>query len=202
MARNPGILVHVCCGPCYLALAGALAEEGYAPTGYFYNPNVHPLIEFRRRLKAARLAAAAVKSEMVYEPRYGLKLFLERVDATSGDRCSRCYRLRLDEAARKAREMGFERFTTTLLTSPHQDVGLIEAIGRAAACEAGVEFVGGDRRGLHEEGALLAKRRSLYRQQYCGCVFSEYERFITTRLHLIEGDETPDERSGELGHDR
>jgi predicted adenine nucleotide alpha hydrolase (AANH) superfamily ATPase len=192
VAADTRILVHVCCGPCYLAIAGALEEEGLEPIGYFYNPNVHPLIEFRRRLKAARLAARATKREMLYDPAYGLKMFLERVETTSGRRCAACYRLRLTEAARRAVSEGLERFTTTLMASPHQDLALIETVGTEAAREADVEFVARNWRGLHDAGTRLAKKMSLYRQQYCGCIFSEYERFAGTRLHLLDDDPAPE----------
>lgn len=176
------ILVHVCCAECLL---GPLDElRGRSFTGFFYNPNIHPLIEFRRRLKAVRLLADNLGVDMLCDERYGLDEFLDRVDRREPDRCRACYRLRLARTARLAAEKGFEAFSTTLLVSRHQKHEAVREVGLEVAAESGVPFAYYDWRGLAEAGHEEAKRRNLYRQQYCGCVFSEYERYKDTGLHL------------------
>jgi hypothetical protein len=109
------------------------------------------------------------------------------VDYHSPDRCAHCYRMRLSRTAQEAAERGFDAMTTTLLGSTHQDHELIRQIGEECAQEAGVEFHYADWRNLAEEGHERAKAMRLYLQQYCGCVFSEHERFRDTTTHAYKG---------------
>jgi len=181
------LLAHVCCAPCWLACLPAWDELVGASgrwQAFFFNPNIQPLLEFRRRLKACRVLARSADRPLAFDDRYGLEQFLEEVDWRSSHRCRDCYRLRLRGTARRARRDGFDHFTTTLLASPEQDHELIVRLGRQVAEETGVAFTEGDWRALSEAGHQEARRRSLYRQQYCGCVFSEQERYRDTTLHL------------------
>jgi len=177
LAGEGRILLHTCCAVCFEAVYGALVAEGYGVTAYFYNPNVHPYREFARRVRAAEVAAQARKVELIAEKSYGLQTYLDEILAARGGRCRACYRLRLDRAAAEAAARGFERFTTSLLASPHQKHESVRAAGEAAALRHGVEFVYADWRSRMQLGIESARRRSLYRQQYCGCIWSEYERF-------------------------
>ena len=184
------VLLHTCCAPCCLGPYEDLAGGGHEVTGYFYNPNVHPLIEFRRRLKAMKVLQERLPIPVIYEEAYGLSEFLQAVrwqGADPAQRCADCYRLRLGSAAGVAAERGFDAFTTTLLGSTHQDHGLIARVGRRCADEHGVEFIEADWRARSEEGHRRARQMGLYLQTYCGCVFSEWERFRDTRLHLYRG---------------
>lgn len=190
-----GVCLHVCCAPC---LATALETLRRAPDGefpavagiFFYNPNIHPLLEFRKRVKALRvyLERDPVPSEI--DEGYGLREFLVRVAepaAASGDRrerCRRCYALRLGRTAKRAGELGFAAFSTTLLASREQDRDLVAAEGRAAAEAHGLRFVEGDLRRYLPGEKLL---RGIYKQQYCGCVFSEEERYRDTSKELYRG---------------
>ena len=181
------VLVHVCCAACALAVLEPLRRVGRVAL-HFYNPNIHPLIEFRRRLTAVQVLAERERVELFADDRYGLKEFLTRTAPWDRPaRCLVCWRVRLSETARLAAEKGFAAITTTLLSSSHQDHEAVRRIGTEAAAEKGIEFHYEDFRPLaalaHEE----AKRRSLYRQQYCGCIFSEEERFAPTRVHLFRG---------------
>ena len=166
---------------------------------YFYNPNIHPLLEFRRRAKSVQVLADQEHLDLVTDARYDLKNFLRRVPWDRPERCRACYRLRLAETARLAAEKGFEAITTTLLVSVHQDHDAVRRIGEEEAGARGLTFDYEDWRPLAARGHEEAKRRNLYRQQYCGCIFSEEERFAPTRLHLWRGsrDESAEEKRGD-----
>jgi predicted adenine nucleotide alpha hydrolase (AANH) superfamily ATPase len=171
------LLVHVCCGPCLYALLPSLRSGGHEVRGYFYNPNVHPYREFCKRLRAAEIAAERESVPMTVVGEYGLTPFLRSVVGREEERCARCYALRLGRAAQAAAADGMEGFTTTLLASSHQDLEAVRRAARAAAAGAGVSFLDGDWRGEHDRAHEAARRQSLYRQQYCGCIYSEYDRY-------------------------
>jgi epoxyqueuosine reductase len=179
------ILVHVCCAHCADKLLAGLAAESvsYEPTLYWGNPNVHPLIEWRRRLKAVKMLAERAELELVADETYGLTEFCRAIHGHEAvpARCARCYALRLSRAARVARELGMAVFTSTLATSRHQHHRLIRSAGEKAAAAEGVAFLYRDWREAPENPERV---KMLYRQQYCGCVFSEYDRFKDTSTHL------------------
>jgi predicted adenine nucleotide alpha hydrolase (AANH) superfamily ATPase len=177
MAGKRRILLHACCAVCFEAVVPALEEEGWAVTAYFYNPNIHPFREFQKRLRAIEVAAEARKVPLEADREYGLAFYLEKILAGDGDRCGRCYRARLDAAAEMAKREGFAAFTTTLLASNHQKHEVVRREGEAAGLRRGTEFVYHDWRDRMPSGVEAARKRSLYRQQYCGCIWSEYERF-------------------------
>jgi len=186
------LLAHVCCASCWLACAPRWDQAvgpGGSWQGFFANPNIHPLIEFRRRLKAVRTVADDSGWPIVVEEGYGLVRFLNEVDWRGEDRCTDCYRLRLRATAAAARRLGFDHFTTTLLASAHQDHERVRSVGEEVARTSGVAFFAEDWRAAAPGGHEEARRRSLYRQQYCGCIFSEYERYRDTGHHLYRGRE-------------
>lgn len=174
------LLLHMCCGPCAAYPLQRLRALGHAPTGYFFNPNIHPYKEFRHRLETAQEFAQKSDLELIADADYALDDFLRRAlqaMETPGGRCAMCYALRLDQAARFAKENGFEAFTTSLLVSPYQQHEAIAAAGRRAAQASGVAFVYEDFRTGWDEGVRISKALELYRQPYCGCIFSERERY-------------------------
>lgn len=181
------LLVHVCCATCYLGIAQDLAGRGLEFEGYFFNPNVHPLLEFRKRLKAGRVLAHDAKLAISFEEEYGLVEWLRAVVGREDERCEVCYRMRLERTAREAHARGFAGFTTTLLASPHQKHDRVRQLGDEAGRKFAVEFVYHDWRSTHESGCEEARRRSLYRQQYCGCIYSESERYEATGKELWQG---------------
>jgi len=183
---EPTLLVHVCCGQCVAAILEPLRRFGSFAL-YFYNPNIQPLLEFRRRAKAVQTLADHERLEAAVDLRYNPKAFLGAVPWDRPQRCLACYRMRLSETARLAAERGFAAISTTLLASVHQDHEAVRRIGQEEAAARGLEFHYEDWRPLAERGHEEARRRSLYRQQYCGCLFSEEERFAPTRLHLYRG---------------
>jgi len=170
-------LVHACCGPCLLAPARALAGEGHEILAYWYNPNVQPYREYRRRLAAFRDVVGREGWPAVVDDRYDVDYFLREVLAGREGRCPRCYGERLGRAAARAVAEGCDAFTTTLLISRHQDHdAVLEAGARAGAAE-GVEFVPRDFRSLDAESHRLAREMGVYLQGYCGCIYSEEERY-------------------------
>ena len=171
------LLLQTCCAVCLEAVVPALDEDGWLVTIFFYNPNIHPYREFKKRLRAVEVACDSRKVTLLADREYGLATYLEEVSATGPERCAACYRLRLDRAAAEAKRGGFDVFSTTLLTSRHQKHAAVKSAGERAGASAGVEFLYRDWRDRLEGGIESARRRSLYRQQYCGCIWSEYERF-------------------------
>ncbi len=170
------IVLHTCCASCLAATLPAFAELG-AVLPFFYNPNIHPFVEFRKRLRAFEVFAERRKITVDAVREYGLHRFLELVESDGSGRCLACYRERLGRTACRAAEVGAGAFSTTLVSSTHQDHDMIRRAGEAAAAESGVEFIYRDLRAAAADGLAVAKKMSLYRQQYCGCIFSEYERY-------------------------
>ena len=189
------LLIHACCAHCLAkTLAGVRAEYGdkVHPTVFWYNPNIHPLIEYRRRLKAVRMYLERDPVTLMLRDEYGLVSFCEAIhgDYERPERCSLCYTLRLGATAAEASGGGFDAFTSTLITSTHQDHARIREAGEKSAALHGTVFLYRDLRATPVEEKLL---RGVYRQQYCGCVFSEYDRWSTTRKHLYRENGEPDD---------
>ena len=172
------ILLHACCGPCSCYSSSALIAEGFQPTLFFYNPNIHPYQEYDNRLKGLQMLGQIKNLPVLVEPDYELERFLALVAANPADRCRHCYRMRLEQTAAKAEELGFKLFGTTLLISPYQNRELLLAIGEEIARQHGLAFHGADFRPGFRQSQNMAKELGLYRQKYCGCVYSEKERFF------------------------
>jgi predicted adenine nucleotide alpha hydrolase (AANH) superfamily ATPase len=171
------ILVHQCCGPCSVYPVSELKEAAYDITAYFYNPNIHPLSEFYARLEAAYLFNREEGIEMITDETYGLTEFTRAVSHREASRCSYCYSVRMESAARLAADKGFDCFTTTLLYSRYQKHDEIVAICESAAKRYGVMFHYEDYREGWQFGIDESKRREMYRQKYCGCIYSEEDRY-------------------------
>jgi len=181
------ILLHICCGPCGTYAIERLREEGFQVTGFWYNPNIHAWQEHQRRRESVQKYAEAVGLPIIWHEKYEMPLYLRAVVGHEkfGERCHICYRMRLEKTARVAAEGGFDAFTTTLLISPHQDQALIRQIGEEVAEEWGVEFYFENfRRGWSERGRLIHEH-DLYRQQYCGCIYSEWERYNAAHIDVL-----------------
>lgn len=172
------IYLHICCAPCALYPYFRLKEEGFEPKGYFYNPNIHPYLEYKKRLDTVKEFSSRVGLEVHYQDDYDLDQFLLRTAGKGTQRCEHCYRMRLNEAAAAAaREKGIGAFTTSLLYSKFQKHDLIKGIAKEAAAEHGIEFYYEDFRRGWREGIVESRAMGLYRQQYCGCIYSEKERY-------------------------
>jgi len=177
------IVLHVCCAPCLAGTLPAFKALGEV-LPLFYNPNIHPLIEFRKRIRALEVFAEREGLPCEIDREYGLTRFLALVPPDGSGRCVRCYRERLGRTARRAAELRADAFSSTLVSSTHQDHDAIRSVAEEAARETGVPFLYQDLRHFAESGHQLARKMSLYRQQYCGCIFSEYERFKDTNTEV------------------
>lgn len=170
-------LLHICCAPCAIYPIKALQEKGMEVFGFFYNPNIHPFTEYRRRLEAVRNYANDINLHMIWRDRYDLELFLRETIFREENRCRFCYHTRLEATIQVAKKGEFDAFTTTLLYSKFQDHELIIDIGKSLAKRYGVSFLYEDFRVGWKEGIEVSKELNMYRQQYCGCIYSEKERF-------------------------
>lgn len=171
------ILLHTCCANCSIYPVKVLREKNHQVTGFFFNHNIHPYQEFQRRLAAVKDYAARVELPMLYCEDYFLEEFLANVAGQPGERCHYCYLSRLEETARVAAEQGFDGFSSSLLYSRYQQHETIHQIGRSLAQKFGLQFVHQDFRLGWQEGIKVSKAMGLYRQQYCGCIYSEKDRY-------------------------
>jgi len=171
------ILLHVCCANCSIFPVKVLREQNHSVTGFFFNHNIHPYQEFQRRLAAVKDYAARVELPVVYREEYFLEEFLAQVAREPEKRCTYCYFSRIEETAKVASEQGYEGFTSSLLYSRYQQHEQIRSAGAALAAKYGLQFVYDDFRTGWQEGIRISKAMGLYRQQYCGCIYSEKERF-------------------------
>ena len=171
------LLMHFCCGPCGVGCCDALRQEGLDFTGFWFNPNIHPFTEHRSRRDGLKQLSEIENFDVIWRDEYGLRPFVKEVAADIEHRCAFCYRVRMEAAALSAAENGFDAFTTTLLTSPYQNHEGIIAAAEAAAEKYGVEFLYRDFRPFFRDGQAKARELGLYMQKYCGCIFSEEERY-------------------------
>ena len=174
------LLLHMCCGPCSCYPVKVLREQGIEPTGYFFNPNIHPYKEWDMRLKAAEEFAARSEMKIITDKHYMLRDFLRRAlaaEQVENGRCRMCYTWRLEETARYAAAKGFDAFTSTLFYSIYQQHELMKETAEHFAKVYGVKFHYEDFRPGWQEGIDMSVEMGLYRQPYCGCIFSEEERY-------------------------
>ena len=172
------VLMHTCCAPCSVYCIDSLRKEGIEPTLYWYNPNIHPYIEYKTRRDCLKDYAAKVKVDLIINEDYGLDEFCRNVASDIPNRCvNYFYKKRLTETVRYAAKHGFTAFTTTLLVSPYQKHDEIIKVCEELARLSGVEFLYRDFRVGFRDGQTKARSEGLYMQKYCGCVFSEEDRY-------------------------
>ena len=171
-------LLHICCAPCANQCVASLRGEQIDVTGFWYNPNIHPFTEYRSRRNCLRQYAQAIHLPLIEKNDYALRPFVRQVAGDIGSRCVKCYEMRLFETAKAAKEGGFDSFTSSLFISPYQDHQLMMDVAQRAATEYGVEFLYRDFRPLFKAGQETAREQEFYMQKYCGCVFSEEERYL------------------------
>ncbi|MCL2276721.1 MAG: epoxyqueuosine reductase QueH [Treponema sp.] len=187
------LLLHCCCAPCSVSCVKALREEKIEPEIFFYNPNIHPFTEYKARRDCLKLFADNEKLKTAFiEKDYGLELFLRETSNTFNEqarnaaRCEICYSTRLEKTAVFAAENGYSAFTTTLLISPYQNHEAIIKTAKDAAIKHKIDFLYRDFRPLFREGQAASRARGLYAQKYCGCIFSEEERYIKKKKNHTE----------------
>jgi predicted adenine nucleotide alpha hydrolase (AANH) superfamily ATPase len=171
------ILLHICCANCAIYPVNMLRRQEHEITGFFYNHNIHPYQEFRKRLDTTREYASQVELPLVVNDDYHLDEFLAQVARNPKERCKYCYQSRLRVAAEQAHNRGADAFTTTLLYSRYQQHDAIVDYGRQLASEFQLAFFYEDYRHGWNEGIRISKQMGLYRQQYCGCIYSERDRY-------------------------
>lgn len=179
------ILCHVCCGPCSIFPLKTLLGNDAEVWGYFYNPNIHPLAEFKKRLEAVKTLSAFMSVKMLYNEEYRPIEFIKQMKASVGDveyppykeRCAYCYTVRLEATAKAAKKGGFDAFTSSLLYSRYQAHDEIRRVGYEIGERIGIPFYYADFRGGWQAGIDESKAMGLYRQKYCGCIYSKIERY-------------------------
>lgn len=171
------LFLHVCCAPCLLHPARVLADREISFTCYFFNPNIHPFKEFKKRLDTFVSLAESRSYPYIIERDYGLRSFLRAVVFQEQRRCVICYRTRLEKTFQRAASLGFSSVSTTLLYSKYQ--GHRELVRQAdlLAEQYAVSFSYEDYRTGWQEGIDESLSLGLYRQPYCGCIYSEQERY-------------------------
>ncbi|WP_459946827.1 epoxyqueuosine reductase QueH [Desulfocastanea catecholica] len=171
------VLLHVCCGPCTIYPLSALREKGLEVTGHFFNPNIHPFKEFKQRLSTLKDYADNTNLPLILDPHYGLTEFVRQVAFHEAERCDICYHIRLEKTAAVAREMAFDAFSTTLLYSKYQRHADLISLCEELSTSHDIPFYYEDFRIGWQQGIDVSKELGMYRQPYCGCVYSEQERY-------------------------
>ena len=191
------LLLHTCCAPCSVYCIKSLRKEGIEPTVYWFNPNIHPYIEYKTRRDTLKEYTKSINVNAIFEENYGLKEFCKNVVQDLNNRCKNyCYPVRLEQTAKYAKENGYTHFSTTLLVSPYQNHDAIIEIAQNIAKKYDIQFLYRDFRVGFREGQNEARELGLYMQKYCGCVFSEemrYNRHNTTKTSIPNGYEIPRE---------
>ena len=168
------LLMHTCCAPCSVYCINSLKAEGIEPTRYWYNPNIHPYIEYKKRRYCLKEYASSIKVDAIFEEEYGLDTFCKNVINCLKTRCiDYCYLVRLEQTAKYAKEHGYDTITTTLLVSPYQKHEELKKMLEQIAKKYELNFLYRDFRIGFREGQTKARELGLYMQKYCGCIFSE-----------------------------
>ena len=173
------LLLHICCAPCSVMAIQVLRSNDIDVTGYWYNPNIHPFTEYQNRLEALKGYAQSIDMPLIINDFYGLRMFTKMAMEDLENRCMGCYDMRLRETALYAKANGYDAFSTTLLISPYQKHETLKATGERIAKEIGISFHYTDFRPYFREGQKIARELPLYMQKYCGCIFSEEERYLS-----------------------
>jgi len=171
------ILLHTCCGPCSIYPVKKLHENDFEVMGFFYKNNIHPYTECLRRQQTLEEYADHIELKVIYQDGYDIEGFLQKIIYRETNRCSVCYHERLLTTALMAKKGKFDYYSTTLLYSKFQKHELIKSIGESIGKTVDIPFYYEDFRVGWKEGIETSKQLEMYRQQYCGCIYSEKERY-------------------------
>ena len=172
------LLLHTCCAPCSVYCIDSLRKENIEPTVYWYNPNIHPYMEYKARRDCLKEYTKSIEINAIFEEDYGLDEFCKNVSNALNTRCvNYCYPVRLRKTFEYAKQNGFDSVSTTLLYSIYQKHDFIKAYCEKLAKEYGIEFLYRDFRDGFWVGHDKARELGLYMQKYCGCIFSEEMRY-------------------------
>ncbi len=175
------LLMHICCSNCSILPLQHYLRAGIDIRGFWFNPNIHPYTEYSARLSAVEKLQAIWQLDIEYLDAYDLDDFLKAVVGKGQERCAACYSVRLKKTAETARLMGLDGFTTSLLASPYQKFDMINEIGRETGQRLGITYYAEDLRKGWGLSRQLVAEFGLYRQKYCGCIYSEMERYRKRR---------------------
>ena len=171
------LLLHTCCAPCSVYCIQKLRKDNIEPVIYWYNPNIHPYMEYKARRDTLKEYTKSIGVEAIFEENYGLREFCKNVIDDLDNRCQYCYRTRLEKTVQYAKENGYDAFCTTLLISPYQNHEKLKQTGEELEKEYGIHFYYQDFREGFRQGQNEARELGLYMQKYCGCIFSEEIRY-------------------------
>jgi len=172
------ILLHICCGPCAVYPVDRLRLDGHEVMGFFFRHNIHPYTECLKRQQTLETYAGQIDLKVIYQQGYDLEGFLQKIIYRENNRCPICYHERLSATARLAEKSKFDAFSTTLLYSKFQNHDLIRSMGESLGKSFGIPFYYEDFRTGWKEGIQQSKALNMYRQQYCGCIYSEKDRYF------------------------
>ncbi len=177
------ILLHTCCAPCSIKCMDDLMESGdFEITAFWYNPNIHPWTEYKARKNTLIEYCNSNNIDVLVQDEYRLRRFICDIYPDFDlKRCETCYRKRIKRTAECASEGGYDCFSTTLLISPYQKHNMLRQIGLEMEEEYAVKFIYRDFRPYFREGQRIARSMGLYMQKYCGCIFSEEERYTFSK---------------------
>ncbi len=177
------ILLHICCAPCSIYPIRFLRENEFQVMGFFYRHNIHPFTECLRREETLREYSQSIDLPMIWQKGYEMEAFLRSMSFREKDRCRVCYYQRLKAAAMVAKKGKFDCFSTTLLYSKFQTHKTIVETGESLGKKYGVPFYYHDFSEGWKEGIEESRARGMYRQQYCGCIYSEKDRFYSEKKY-------------------
>lgn len=170
------LLLHVCCAPCLTYPLEFLSSKQMHIEGYFYNPNIHPSLEYRKRLNALKAYTQTIQFDMTYSDYSPGEYFASILNADDNERCRYCYQQRLKKTAILARKNNFDAFSTTMLLSPYQKHELLKETAETIANQENIDFFYHDFRSGYARSIEISKQNKIYRQKYCGCIFSELDK--------------------------
>jgi hypothetical protein len=179
------ILIHACCAPCAVYPVNRLMENGYQVMAFFYRHNIHPFTEMMRRQETLTRWAETIGLGVILQKDYTPEDFFRNVVFRETRRCHYCYHDRLQTTAMMAKQGKFDYFTSTLLYSKFQNHELILSMGESIGKSVGVPFYYEDFREGWKYGIDESKRLGMYRQQYCGCIYSEKERYLGKQNNTV-----------------
>jgi predicted adenine nucleotide alpha hydrolase (AANH) superfamily ATPase len=177
---SQSVLVHACCAHCTAYTIEYWRKEDYAVTAMWYNPNIHPSAEHQNRLEAMKILSGNMRFPLIVVEGYDFGHYFSQVTGQEVERCKGCFMIRLSKTAEMAQKLGIKSFTSSILISPHQKHKLARQTGEEEAGRTHVSFLYADLRKRYSDSRHITKPMELYSQQYCGCIFSKWERYSSS----------------------
>jgi len=171
------LLIHICCANCAIYPIQKIRNRGINLYGLWFNPNIHPFLEYEKRMNSVELLKNKISLDLTFIDNYGLVDFIRKVVFDEKSRCKHCYSMRLEETAKNAKRLSMDAFTTSLLISPYQNINLINQICSEMSERYNIDYYGEDFRDSFYESRSLGREMGFYQQKYCGCIYSEMERY-------------------------